>query len=88
MTSLHPSIDAEKLDRLAEVAVKVGLQLQEGQDLVGDTRPEGDHEEQRGDADGPLREREARQGRQDFRHAFTPKGSSVHRTPRPKPRKR
>lgn len=28
------SIDAEKLDRLAEVAVKVGLNLQEGQDLL------------------------------------------------------
>ena len=27
-------IDAEKLDRLAEVAIKVGLQLQAGQDLV------------------------------------------------------
>jgi aminopeptidase len=27
-------IDAEKLDRLAEVAIKVGLQLQPGQDLV------------------------------------------------------
>jgi aminopeptidase len=34
MTSLHPAIDAEKLDRLAEVAVKVGLNLQAGQDLV------------------------------------------------------
>jgi len=28
------SIDAEKLERLAEVAIKVGLQLQAGQDLV------------------------------------------------------
>ena len=34
MTSLHPSIDPEKLDRLAEVAIRVGLQLREGQDLV------------------------------------------------------
>ena len=29
-----PSIDPVKLDRLAEVAVKVGLRLQPGQDLV------------------------------------------------------
>ena len=28
-----PSIDPEKLDRLAEIAVKVGLRLQPGQDL-------------------------------------------------------
>ncbi|RVA63332.1 aminopeptidase, partial [Mesorhizobium sp. M7A.F.Ca.CA.001.11.2.1] len=28
------SIDPVKLDRLAEVAIKVGLQLQPGQDLV------------------------------------------------------
>lgn len=34
MTDLHPSIDAAKLDRLAEVAVRVGLNLQPGQDLV------------------------------------------------------
>ncbi|HVW90997.1 MAG TPA: aminopeptidase [Devosia sp.] len=32
--SFSDQIDAEKLDRLAEVAIKVGLQLQEGQDLV------------------------------------------------------
>jgi aminopeptidase len=32
--SLSASIDPEKLDRLAEVAVKIGLQLQAGQDLV------------------------------------------------------
>src|SRR6201994_1424798 len=32
--SLPPSIDPVKLDRLAEVAVKVGLQLREGQDLL------------------------------------------------------
>jgi aminopeptidase len=32
--NLSASIDPVKLDRLAEVAVKVGLQLQEGQDLV------------------------------------------------------
>ena len=32
--TLSASIDAAKLDRLAEVAVKVGLQLQPGQDLV------------------------------------------------------
>ena len=32
--NLSSSIDPDKLDRLAEVAVKVGLQLQEGQDLV------------------------------------------------------
>src|SRR5438105_15948363 len=32
---LHsPAIDPVKLDRLAEVAVKVGLQLQPGQDLL------------------------------------------------------
>src|SRR5215470_16241587 len=30
----HQSIDPVKLDRLAEVAVKVGLQLQPGQDLL------------------------------------------------------
>jgi aminopeptidase len=30
----HPSIDPVKLDRLAEVAVKVGLQLREGQDVL------------------------------------------------------
>ena len=29
-----PAIDPVKLDRLAEVAVKVGLQLQAGQDLL------------------------------------------------------
>jgi aminopeptidase len=29
-----PAIDATKLDKLAEVAIKVGLQLQRGQDLV------------------------------------------------------
>jgi aminopeptidase len=29
-----PSIDAERLDRLAEVAVKIGLRLQPGQDLL------------------------------------------------------
>jgi aminopeptidase len=33
-SSLSPAIDPVKLDRLAEVAVKVGLQLQPGQDLV------------------------------------------------------
>jgi len=32
--NLSASIDPVKLDRLAEVAVKVGLQLQEGQDLL------------------------------------------------------
>src|SRR5215813_13258083 len=32
--NLSPSIDPAKLDRLAEVAVKVGLQLREGQDLL------------------------------------------------------
>jgi aminopeptidase len=32
--NLSSAVDPEKLDRLAEVAVKVGLQLQEGQDLV------------------------------------------------------
>src|SRR5215475_7185659 len=32
--SLAASIDPAKLDRLAEVAVKVGLRLQEGQDLL------------------------------------------------------
>ena len=32
--NLSASVDPEKLDRLAEVAVKVGLQLQAGQDLV------------------------------------------------------
>ena len=31
---LSASIDPQKLDRLAEVAIKVGLQLQQGQDLV------------------------------------------------------
>ena len=31
--NVHASIDAEKLDRLAEVAVKIGLGLQPGQDL-------------------------------------------------------
>lgn len=31
--NVHASIDAEKLDRLAEVAVKIGLGLQLGQDL-------------------------------------------------------
>src|ERR1700745_4153357 len=31
---LSASIDPVKLDRLAEVAVKVGLQLKEGQDLL------------------------------------------------------
>ncbi|MEN3289322.1 MAG: aminopeptidase, partial [Bradyrhizobium sp.] len=31
---LPPAIDPVKLDRLAEVAVKVGLQLQPGQDLL------------------------------------------------------
>lgn len=30
----HPAIDTDKLDRLAEVAVKVGVQLQAGQDLI------------------------------------------------------
>ena len=30
----HPAIDPQKLDKLAEVAVHVGLNLQEGQDLV------------------------------------------------------
>ncbi len=36
MTNLSPDqiIDPVKLDRLAEVSIKVGLQLQEGQDLV------------------------------------------------------
>ena len=32
--SVSASIDPVKLDRLAEVAVKVGLQLQPGQDLL------------------------------------------------------
>ncbi len=32
--NLYASIDPVKLDRLAEVAVKVGLRLQEGQDLL------------------------------------------------------
>src|SRR6201995_4342698 len=32
--NLVPSIDPVKLDRLAEVAVKVGLHLREGQDLL------------------------------------------------------
>ena len=32
--SSSDQIDAQKLDRLAEVAIKVGLQLQPGQDLV------------------------------------------------------
>src|SRR3954468_4049465 len=32
--NLSASIDPVKLDRLAEVAVKVGLQLQPGQDLL------------------------------------------------------
>src|SRR5215475_2381527 len=32
--SLAASIDPAKLDRLAEVAIKVGLRLQEGQDLL------------------------------------------------------
>jgi aminopeptidase len=32
--NLSASIDAVKLDRLAEVAIKVGLQLREGQDLL------------------------------------------------------
>ena len=32
--NLSASIDPVKLDRLAEVAIKVGLQLQEGQDLL------------------------------------------------------
>ena len=32
--NLVPSIDPVKLDRLAEVAVKVGLRLREGQDLL------------------------------------------------------
>jgi aminopeptidase len=32
--SSYDQIDAKKLDRLAEVAIKVGLQLQPGQDLV------------------------------------------------------
>src|SRR6201986_2871061 len=32
--NLSASIDPVKLDRLAEVAVKVGLQLREGQDLL------------------------------------------------------
>ena len=30
----HPSVDPQKLEKLAEVAVRVGLQLQKGQDLV------------------------------------------------------
>ena len=34
MSSDKPVIDPVKLDRLAEVAVRVGLQLKEGQDLV------------------------------------------------------
>lgn len=34
MPSSSPSIDPVKLEKLAEVAVKVGLQLQRGQDLV------------------------------------------------------
>jgi aminopeptidase len=34
LQSHHHPIDAAKLDKLAEVAVKVGLQLQKGQDLV------------------------------------------------------
>ena len=29
-----PSVDPQKLEKLAEVAVRVGLQLREGQDLV------------------------------------------------------
>ncbi len=32
--NLVPSVDPVKLDRLAEVAVKVGLRLREGQDLL------------------------------------------------------
>ena len=32
--NVSASIDPEKLDRLAEVAVKVGLRLREGQDLL------------------------------------------------------
>ena len=32
--NLPASIDPVKLDRLAEVAIKVGLQLQPGQDLL------------------------------------------------------
>ena len=32
--NLSPAIDPIKLDRLAEVAVKVGLRLREGQDLL------------------------------------------------------
>ena len=32
--NLSPAIDPVKLDRLDEVAVKVGLQLQPGQDLL------------------------------------------------------
>ena len=32
--NISASIDPVKLDRLAEVAIKVGLQLQPGQDLV------------------------------------------------------
>ncbi len=34
LPDLSASIDPTKLDKLAEVAIKVGLQLQEGQDLV------------------------------------------------------
>lgn len=34
LPDLSASIDPQKLDKLAEVAIKVGLQLQEGQDLV------------------------------------------------------
>jgi aminopeptidase len=29
-----PAVDPQKLDKLAEVAVRIGLQLQKGQDLV------------------------------------------------------
>jgi len=32
--NLSAAIDPVKLDRLAEVAIKVGLQLREGQDLL------------------------------------------------------
>ena len=34
LPDLSASIDPQKLDKLAEVAIKVGLQLQKGQDLV------------------------------------------------------
>ncbi|MCC8931741.1 aminopeptidase [Rhizobium sp. 'Codium 1'] len=34
LPDISASIDPQKLDKLAEVAIKVGLQLQEGQDLV------------------------------------------------------